>query len=504
MLKKGDQYFYIVISLALLVFETVYILRAEWSGDFWEHAAVVNELTRCLVHPRHPMLDLPAAHAFFSPYSLLVAVFSRATGCGAIRALQCFAFFNLLLFLSSFYFFCRAVFKANYSLIAGLSLLFILFFWGSSPFLWSGFYHIFVLNYVLPYPSTFAMSLSFVTLGLLAGNKPGFNIKTAIIGLLAAVVFLSHPYTGLFLLIAVAAMVLVFYNASLKDIACSLCLVLMFPLLLCCAWPYYGFVQLMTGSNADFHEISKVLYERPAGIYWPVILSLPAVFFVKKDRTLYFLLLALAFMLLLSLLVYVSGSYGILRIMSTVMLFAQVIIAYTLVTVTSGNFKGMGKIYCSVVLFLFTASLIKNISGLSKTLNITKPVNRDYYQRYEFLKTTVPAGALVLADLMSSWYIPVYSGKVLASVHPLFLVTDNNKRQDKVNSFFNPHTNDSVRKAVILKYRPAYILIDAKRDVLSMPTIAWLKSTGKMVYEKDSLQLIRLNSAAHGAIEKQE
>ena len=503
-MKKADRYFYIIISLVLVVFETVYIVKGEWSGDFWEHAAVVNELTGHLLHPRHPMLDLPSAHAFFSPYSLIVAVFSRITGLGPVMSLQCFAFFNLLLFVSSFYFFCRAIFRDNHNLVAGLSLIFILFFWGSSPFLWSGFYHIFVLNYVLPYPSTFAVALSFIVLGMLAGDKPGPGLKTVITITLTAVVFLSHPYTGLFLLIAVTAMVLVFYNASVKHIAFCFSLVLVVPILLCCAWPYYSFVELMTGSNAGFHEISKGLCERPAGIYWPVLLSLPAVLFLKKDKPLYFLLLAMAFMLLLAFAGYVSGSYGVLRIMSTVMLFAQVMIACAIVTIIKGNFKGAGKIYVAVVLFLFTAALIKNMPGLDKALNVAKPVDLTYYKRYEFLKTVVPADAVVLANLMSSWYIPVFSGKVLASVHPLFLVNDNNERQDNVNMFFNPRANDSLRETVILQYRPAYVLIDNKRDSLSASTMAWLKSKGNIVYEKDSLQLIILNSAAFGAIEKQE
>jgi hypothetical protein len=44
--------------------------------DFWEHAAVLRELSVHPFYPRHPVLDLGAAHAFF-PY--LVALGSIFT-----------------------------------------------------------------------------------------------------------------------------------------------------------------------------------------------------------------------------------------------------------------------------------------------------------------------------------------------------------------------------------------------------------------------------------------
>ena len=91
---------YLVMVLLLIIFETIHIVIGYWSGDFWQHAAVVNELSKDLLHPRNPMIDADIPHAFYSPYSLLVAKFAQLTHTGSINALSYFAFFNLVFFFS--------------------------------------------------------------------------------------------------------------------------------------------------------------------------------------------------------------------------------------------------------------------------------------------------------------------------------------------------------------------------------------------------------------------
>jgi len=45
-----------------------------WVEDFWEHSAVVRELSTHLLHPKHPQLLLDAPHPFYSPYAVMVAL----------------------------------------------------------------------------------------------------------------------------------------------------------------------------------------------------------------------------------------------------------------------------------------------------------------------------------------------------------------------------------------------------------------------------------------------
>ncbi|MGZ8538394.1 MAG: hypothetical protein ACXWV9_09050, partial [Flavisolibacter sp.] len=131
---------FLLLALLLLVFETIHIAIGYWSGDFWQHSAVVTELSKNLLHPRNPMIDADTPHAFYSPYSLLVAKFSQLTQTGPINALAFFAFFNLVFFLWSFHYFCRSIFKEQAQPIAALSLFLILFLSGT-VLPWSGFFN---------------------------------------------------------------------------------------------------------------------------------------------------------------------------------------------------------------------------------------------------------------------------------------------------------------------------------------------------------------------------
>ena len=115
--KIINCYLFIIVAFFLIIFEVIHILKGQWIGDFWEHSAVVNELSKHLIYPNNPIIKANIPHAFFSPYSLLVAIFSRITNLNSIQSLECFAFFNLVFFLFTFYFFCRAVFKENHTLV---------------------------------------------------------------------------------------------------------------------------------------------------------------------------------------------------------------------------------------------------------------------------------------------------------------------------------------------------------------------------------------------------
>jgi len=76
-------------------------------GDFWEHAAVLRELSIHPFHPRHPILDLDMPHAFFSPYLVFLGGISYYLGLSYFSALAVAGVVNAVLFLLGFYLLCR-------------------------------------------------------------------------------------------------------------------------------------------------------------------------------------------------------------------------------------------------------------------------------------------------------------------------------------------------------------------------------------------------------------
>ena len=88
-----------LICLLFMSFELYKINHACWQGDYWEHLAVVKELISNSTSPQNPILNTNIPHAFFSPYSLLVAETGKLFNWNATQSLYLFSIFNLIFFI---------------------------------------------------------------------------------------------------------------------------------------------------------------------------------------------------------------------------------------------------------------------------------------------------------------------------------------------------------------------------------------------------------------------
>lgn len=484
---------YTITAIAFGLFETYRILQQQWSGDFWQHSAVVNELSKNLIHPGNPFILSDTPHAFYSPYSLLVAIFSRITGFGPIESLSFFAFFNLVFFLWAFWFFCRNIFRDHQQMIAALSLILVLFFTGEHPLLWSGFYHLFVFQYGLPYPSTFSMAVSFFVLGLLAKNNSGNSfLKYITPVLLCTVVFITHPTTGIFLVTAIFVLNFFLKELPLLQSGFRLALVILPALLLAIAWPYYRFTDLFLGNNADFHKDSMELYDDIFLHHWPVLLSLPSLFLFKKDRVTLFFAVTMVIMTFLYVAGYYTGSYGLGRLISNVLMFADLMIAYTIVRLCNYR-NGVARFYALILVLCMLVSGMFNFKDYRQALSFAR---RDlaYYHRFRFLEKTIDRNAIVLADEGTSLMIPTFNGKVIAIRYPLYWIDDIQQRRKDLQLFFKNGTMDSTRIRIINQYKPAYILVDFRYLHPDSSLISFIQKTGATIYTGNQLDLVKLNS----------
>lgn len=485
---------FIILALVLFVFEILLISKGQWGGgDFWEHSAVINELIKSLLQPSNPIIKSEVPHAFFSPYSVLVAAFARFTNINAIEALQYFAYFNLLFFLSAFYFFCKNLFKENYFLIAPLSLFFILFLWGNNPPVWSGFFHIFTLHYVLPYPSTFAMALCFLifTLVIKNNNRKQVNIINIAIVLLTATVLIAHPTTAIFLIIFIAVLNFFLNGSSYKKAIIKSAIEILPGILLCMFWPYYDFIDLLMSNNPDFHKDSRELYLNVIRINWPLILVLPVIILLPNDKIVRIFTATIIIMLAIYASGYLLKIYGLGRLISNILMCAHFLIAYTLVKVNKKHHLA-GKLYTIALIFALLLSLYLNRIVFKRTLAVLYMENTDYYSKFSFLKSVISPGEVILSDENSNLYIPTFDGKVISVNRPLHWVNDIEERRNDVKVFFGTGTPDSLRNEIIKKYRPDYLLLDFSHFNPDNKTIKWMKEKGKTVYNNNSIELIHL------------
>ena len=84
---------YLLASLLLFALMTVSSTKIDWAGDFWEHSAVVRELSTNTLNPKHPLLFSEKDHPFFSPYLLLVSLFTKTFSINPICSLSIFGIF---------------------------------------------------------------------------------------------------------------------------------------------------------------------------------------------------------------------------------------------------------------------------------------------------------------------------------------------------------------------------------------------------------------------------
>lgn len=454
----------------------------------------LNELSKNFFHPNNPIIKSEIPHAFFSPYSIFVALFSKITNLNAIQSLECFAFFNLIFFLISYHLFCKTFFKDNYIIVAPLSLFFILVFWGEGPFMWSGFFHIMVLNYVLPYPSTFTIALVFMILFIILKNQtknsPVFKIVSII---LSSIVIITHPTTAIFLFVSVITLNLTYNQLSIKKSIIQSLLVIIPSAVLCLLWPYFNFLDLLTGNNYDFHKDSKTLYYGLITKNWPLIFIIPGFSYIKVDKTICFFVITIILLSLIYIIGYLTKIYGISRVISHIMIIAHLFTAYTLVLLIKQS-RIYSKLYLITLSVALAISISLNHRPLYRTLkNTIRKKNIEYYSKFNFLTNIVNSNDVIISDNYSNEFIPSFNGKVISTINPLYWINDIEERRDAVNLFFIKDSPNSLRQLIIDKYNPDYILIDSNEVNFDFITFQWLKSIGHTVYKKNKIELIKID-----------
>jgi hypothetical protein len=267
---------YLIVSVALFALLAVQTLNREWSTDHWFHQAAVETLSRAPFDPPNALLGDDTPCEYFSPYSVGQALVMRATGSSSIVVLQVFALANLVLLLVTFRLFVTELIGRKN--VAAYALIATLVFWGLSPWRWSGVLNLNSIGFGLHYPSTFATALSLLSgWALLRYDTTGRVFWLPVIGSCVVVVVLSHPFTGMWTVAMLAALVL--HRRLLRRPAVlALGVTAALAVLAAVAWPYYSIVDLAS-AGAYFSENHRALYD---GIPLRLIAILPGLVVIVR------------------------------------------------------------------------------------------------------------------------------------------------------------------------------------------------------------------------------
>jgi hypothetical protein len=478
---REERYWFLAALLFILMFART--LTGVWLGDFWEHAAVVRELAANPLFPRHPQLLVQAPHAFFSPYSLGLALISRLTSLSPITTLAIAGLANLVLMLLAFRWFIDLFFESDRSATAFYALLFVLLLWGRDPWFWSAFFHIYVLGFVLPYPSSFAFACMFASFGLyLSYLKSRMKGHYLLLVPVMSLVLITHPTTAIVMYITLFSLSLGFPGkSSLHNIAVLLAAsAISFGL--AAAWPYYSFIGLITGQSPDFHSQSKVLYQQVLMRTFPAAIGIPFLAVrlrknIKDTLTLTFLGLTVVYCY-----GYLSDLWGYGRVISYMMIVLQLTLASFAARIESGwPARRVVKLSYAVMLALAVIFIFNLVT-----------YKGDDYRKYSFLSRYTKQYDLVLSDVDTSLYVPVFGGKVIASSHPVYFVPDYAERKRDLKLFFAEGTTKDERTGIIRKYKPDYLLIKQALLERSPALRNSLSQLGTVIYSDRNFLLLSL------------
>ena len=499
------QWKYLLLVLFLLGRYAVYSTNGLWTEDFWEHSAVVRELMTHPLHPLHPQLLIDEKHAFFTPYALLVATLGWILPLDAINSLAIFGLINFVLLSLGLRLFVSTFDTNRSSTVAFYTLILMLFLWGSNGWQFSGFYSFEGLNSVLPYPSTFALGLSFLGLTLHASQLDSYTLwKQILLVCICAVVLISHSLTAIFLIIGIGCQALTTPKVSKIEL-CKVAITIISAFSLTLIWPYFSMLRLMTGEGNVYNFANTPMYLEVIGRIWPTILLIPIIVvhaLNKKNRS-------VSLMLICLIVIYAGGyltknySYG--RSIAFILILSNILLAQSIANLESYLSKKYTILIIWQTVIVFILLVIagiwlrqnsNRILTIGNSVYIGRTISSEIiYKDLAFISTFTKQDDLVLADVEPSWIIPTLGGKVVATDHPLAFVSDWYLRKWQVMEFFNPETKAERRIEIYKKYEPNYLLLKKSAESNWMNILQQFRSEvkGMPIFENEKYVLIKFN-----------
>jgi hypothetical protein len=474
------------VALGALLLCTVYVWRGDVSSDFWEHAAVVRELSHHPLSPGHPLFSIAATHAYFSPYLLAVALAARVTGAAPMSALAVAGLVNLVLLILALRGFLVRLLPEG-EVATPYALVFAFLLWGKDPWMWSGFLHVAMLGYNAPYPSTIAAAAMFASFTLLLEALSHGRVLGYIgIAPLLAFSLTTHPPTAIVLVVGLLALFLGRVNDRLLGNALMLAGAVTAGVAGAMMWPYFPLVQLFIAQPPEFHDWSGVFYQDVPRQIWPAMVALPVlVWRLRRDRRDPLVLFALGLAMLYAV-GGLTGKYGLGRVIASIVLLVQIALAAALAAWESRLPARRAWLVpgCTLAVLLVLFEYAK--PPLPRLRRFEHPL---WYTADSVLRP-VHAGEVVLADSRTSYMVPVLTGgHVVAWRHPVYWVPDHAERRAAQDRFFGP-APDAERRAVIDRYRIRWILLNRLEVHLSPQEDARLLALGCVVEARGPLVLL--------------
>lgn len=451
--------------------------------DYWEHTASIKEMSRNLLEPQNPLLQLGGSTTLrYTPYIFLLALLKKITGIDIFSLIAIISILNFFLLTIGIYLFCREYFSDKEQPL--YTLITLLFLWGGS-FNFSSEYNLRFLSYTLFYPSEVTFSLSFIglfyILRFVRYDKLSDYWKYLF---LTIFIVLSHPLTGSFFLLGAFLLTITEGKRRLRNTGFYFLSLLIISLLLI-LWPYYPFLKAVFNTiSTPWAEETRTYLYTTKNIYkiGPALLGIPIIFLLLIKKKYHFITYGFILCASIYVFTYKPKIYLGERYIFYVIFFLHLALSWYLRTLGLLSFRRMKETLTNlneknIHTLIFALMLVLGISyqilklGFEQTGYTIdfkpKPIVQKYKNpiaNYNLLKGKIKRGDIIMSDPLTSWLIPTLTdAKIVALYHDNPLVPDNEKRVEDSIKFYESDTPLKTRKAILKKYNVTHFLLNFDR-----------------------------------------
>ncbi|MBY8883047.1 hypothetical protein [Actinacidiphila acidipaludis] len=457
---------YLVCAAVFWLIMAIVVFHTPLTGDFGQNAAAVARVSENWRHPANPVIKEPGRGSpYFSPYAVALGLAARATGTAAWLALRWSALLNLAVLAAGVGVYARTLSRRPLAPVYALAAFTLL--WGWQPELWSGFCGLASLTQVAPYPSTFAVGLTFLLWAWTdrVVRRGGGWWAHAGLGALGGILLLIHPITALAAATGVAATIAGRERTWTRRTAAAWTVTLTVALTVAAAWPYFDVFALAGDTTVD--AVHRRLYEQLLPWYVLALVGLPALAWRARRRWRDPLVLMFGADCVIAAYGWFSAHYTYGRVFALLLVPLQFALAVELAEIPPWTRlrKVLVPLSAGALCVAFTAQVGAVVPSSVLPLPISRP---EPWNDYRWVADRVHAGDVLLTNgYQPSHVLPAYGVYTVwpAWPDPSTTVADRNRRSVAVSSFFAPRTSAATRRAVVHRYGVQWLLLSPGEHV---------------------------------------
>lgn len=455
-----------------------------YGADAWEHHRAIVALLENPWHPGNPTYATDEPSIRYSPYTVALTLICRLTSVDPYVALGAAGVFNTALLIIALYVLLRTY---GLAAMAPTALLVMVSLYGVAPG-YANSYALADLPWHQVNPSALSFPLALFMFALLrnSADKPRAWVSIAAITILAAICILTHGHTGVFAFIGMGA-IAVGAPAELRwRLLCRVTAVSVMTFLLCLAWPLYNFLgAVLTNQDQEywfnpFVSIAMLsIWAAPALFCVPVLLSL------RRNELARFCLIGAAISFGLGLLSFPLRSGLLARIPMPAMVLLHIPIGLYIYEhrlfnprTWRRNLQALFSYRPAVaapaainvlVLAAFAYCLIPQLLNIPRNPALARSylaplIGKQDKQlrlmsKYREVLEPIAAHDVVMSDIVSSWPVPSFNGRIIAALHYETFTPGQPQRQRDLETFFA--TNDyHIREQILHHYGAKWIVLN--------------------------------------------